>query len=250
MISTKNIRSFMPNIGIPQYNSGRNVFVSKPDCDTVSFSAKKTNSVKNSISFDTQLEKSSNVKQAVAAGKKLICCGDTSLNGIQSIYNINSPVPISVSDIKDSYIRLPENAVAHMLPYYNPEDLTLIYASIYLNPNEKDTNTLIADSAHEYTHVLQRANDKDYYGYKELFNGSVDNTITAARFSQSIMGNITREYTNKILSDPRMQKARRNGKINFTTPEIQKICDEGRQMNAVIDKFITSCVILPLIAVQ
>lgn len=157
-------------------------------CDSVSFSGKKD---------IAKQEYSPIAQEGISVGKKLLkLARSNSLNygNLDNVLNEKSPVPIGVEDVKN----LPSIAksdfgkvVAHMLPGYTP-DFKLGIANIYLGAmpkTAKEEADFCANVAHEYTHVLQRANDTNYYGLLN-YTKNPDEVTHIARKSKSLMDNM------------------------------------------------------------
>ena len=163
--------------------------------DNVSFSGKKN-----------VQEQPEHVQKSISLGKKIIKfarVNQLSYPTLEKILNENSPVPIHVDDIKnDTHLAaFSGKPVAHMLPLYN-YDFKLTAANIYLGTipqTSKEETDFIANVAHEYSHVLQRAADEDYYGITKYAKKPEE--ITAiARASQSILNELTQMCQQKLFT--------------------------------------------------
>lgn len=157
-------------------------------CDSVSFSGKKD---------IAKQEYSQTAQEGISVGKKLLKLSrSNSLNykTLDNVLNENSPVTVNVESIQN----IPNFAkgnfgrvVAHMLPGYTP-DFKLAIANIYLGAlpqTAKEEADFCANVAHEYTHVLQRANDTNYYGLSKYTQDPSEVTLIA-RTSKSLMDNM------------------------------------------------------------
>lgn len=145
------------------------------------------------VSFSGK-EPSLNIERGVKIGEKILNLSKNNLLNYETLNNVlneNSPVPICIQDIRN----IPNIAksdfgkpIAHMLPGYTP-DLKLAAANIYLGSLPKtpqEVSDFAANVAHEYTHVLQRAQDKTYYGIPNCTKNIKEITIIA-RSAKSIM---------------------------------------------------------------
>lgn len=195
-------------------------------CDSVSFSGKKD---------VAKQEYSQTAQEGIAVGKKLLKLSrSNSLNyrALDNVLNENSPVAVNVESIQN----IPNFAkgnfgrvVAHMLPGYTP-DFKLAIANIYLGAlpqTAKEEADFCANVAHEYTHVLQRANDTNYYGLSKYTQDPTEVTLIA-RTSKSLMDNMgqichqnlfhsereVRDTMNKILNN-KFDIEKTLGKIDF-----------------------------------
>ena len=143
-------------------NSFRYVDNHSLKCDTISFSGKK-----KPVQNDFQ-----NISSGVSLGKKVLKnlrTSELSYEDLSKILNDISPVEINVRPLKECPVLNMNTAgapVAHMLPLYG-FDFRLKQANIYLGnlpQTAKEKTDFVANLAHEYTHVLQRAQDDNYYG--------------------------------------------------------------------------------------
>ena len=111
----------------------------------------------------------------------------------QAILNIESPVEIALLPISQNPAPVGKETVAHMLPMYY-QDLTLAGANIYCKfdaDKRKKFALLCADMAHEYNHVLQRAQDESYFGIKK-HSSNTQETTAIIRTAQVAMNEILR----------------------------------------------------------
>ncbi len=153
---------------------------------------------------------SDNMKKGLTVAKKLMKHARTDYLTLPSIHlalNASPLVPIFVRPVKDLPGMINQNMsgkiLAHMLPKYN-YNFQLAEAEIYLPENvstAKEKGELIANTAHEYTHVLQRSNDKSYYGILD-YTKEPREVIAIARTAQSIMQNTLRNYGSQIFGSP------------------------------------------------
>ena len=143
-----------------------NFNLNKLEKDPVSFSGTKKKNVqkKKTISKEEQAGIDMGKRLSRAMRKEHLSLTNTGI-----ILNEKTPVPIQVDYMQNSPVKLPPATSAHMFPLYNP-DFTLNSAQIFINPTfqtTQDKGNFVANTAHEYTHVLQRAKDKSYFGLKK-----------------------------------------------------------------------------------
>lgn len=153
---------------------------------------------------------SDNMQKGLSIAKKMMKLAridSLSLSNIHIVLNSSSPVPVLVQPIKNLPEMIKQNMsgkiLAHMMPKYN-YDFQLAEANIFLSEDTstaKSKGELIANTAHEYTHILQRNNDKNYYGLLE-YTKNMNEVTTIARTSQIIMQNTLREGGTQIYSSP------------------------------------------------
>ena len=158
---------------------------------------------------------SDNMKKGLSVAKKMMKLAridSLSLPSIHIALNSSSPIPVYVQPIKNLPEMIKQNMsgkiLAHMMPKYN-YDFQLAEADIFLSEDTstaKSKGELIANTAHEYTHILQRNNDNNYYGLLE-YTKNPNEVTTIARTSQMIMQNALREGGTQIYSSP-MQAAK------------------------------------------
>ena len=181
-VSPINLVSFPKNINCKNNQSNSRYYL---PFDSVSFSGKKD---------IVQQEYPKNIQEGIAVGKKILkLARSNSLNyeTLNNILNENSPVQIYAEDIGN----MPSIAkgsfgkpVAHMLPGYTP-DFKLAVANIYLGAlpkTSKEESDFAANVAHEYTHVLQRAKDENYYDILK-YTKNPNEVAVIARTSKSLM---------------------------------------------------------------
>ena len=142
-----------------------------------------------------------------------------------SIYlNKISPVPINVMPISELPVqsRIGFDISAHMLPAYGADNLELAYANIYLKDakNAKEAGDLIANTAHEFAHVLQRHGDKTYYGIKNYTNNP-EEIATIAQQGQYLYNDLNLQFFNAFKENKEFFKKIRDNNIP-TTKEIEK----------------------------
>lgn len=95
---------------------------------------------------------------------------------ISELMNKHAPKEIDVLDINE-HNNLPQSMgkiVAYMQPYYD-ENFEFLSAELYLGDfenikNPEKQSDFIANSAHEYTHFIQRDRNKDMNGVLKYFN--------------------------------------------------------------------------------
>lgn len=194
-------------------------------CDSVSFGA---NNIKGELS---PLE-----QHGVSVAKKLMKMqrsGDLNRENISKYLNSISPVPVYVDHISNLPPQIRANmpnAVAHMVPGYNFQNVELAMANIYLKDagNAKEAGDLIANTAHEFTHVLQRHADKGYYGIKQYTRDSAEIT-SLARASQQMYNSLINTCARILMYDDEFQAKLRKGRIPDST-EIEKcLMKNGRK---------------------
>lgn len=241
MFSFSKINSYSQPITASSTIKSQNHINIQSKTDTVSFCGNHKGNKTNPKLTDAQLRNHTTVRNGINLGKKLILDSDTSLNGIEKIMTRYSPIPVFVEDINNDAIRasLPANTLAHMLPGYK-NDLTLGQAIIYMNPSikdEKERSTFIADSAHEYTDVLQRFNDKKYYGLTDIFDNFSDIQNTA-RAAQNILRELVSLYAGNTARNPMFQKSMQRGKFQYTSADIEGFCSAGNPIKDTSNKII------------
>lgn len=141
-----------------------------------SFKCKNNYNLKyDSVSFsgkNARNEDSENIIAGTSLGKKILKfsrANNLSYENLSEMVNSVSPVKVEIKNLEECPVKGINTAgavIAHMLPLYGL-DFRLKMAKIHLGniPNtSKEKTDLIANLAHEYTHVLQRANDENYYG--------------------------------------------------------------------------------------
>ena len=174
-------------------------------CDSVSFSGKK-NRVQENYSVNAQ--------KGISLGKKILKLtrsNSLSAENLNNLVNENSPVPIKIDDIKNDPIFAMGTfgkAIAHMLPGYNT-DYQLSMANIYLGKfpsTAKEESDFVANLAHEYTHVLQRAEDKNYYGLLE-YTTNAEELSMIARTAKTVMDKMGENCQLRLFNDERQVKA-------------------------------------------
>ena len=167
--------------------------------DTVSFSGTKKTEKK---------ETSQNVISGVSLGKKILKYARTneiSYEDLNRIVNIASPVDIEIKPLDElpfKNFNLAGNVIAHMLPLYGL-DYRLRSANIYLGAlpqASKERTDFVANLAHEYTHVLQRAQDDDYYGILKYTQNPQEVSIIA-RASKLAMDKMVKTCQTSLFSN-------------------------------------------------
>lgn len=193
-----------------QIKHNYNFKINKLNSDTVSFSGtKKKNAVKKK-------QTSKEIESGVALGKKLIRASKKnalSISNIGIMFNENSPVPIYVDYLFNCPLNLPPATSAHMLPGYG-EDLKLKQANIFINPStqtEFGKADFVANAAHEYTHVLQRAKDKTYFGLTKYTN-DVETIKYIIGTAQNIYNNLSSKLGQNLGYDERYSQSKATGK--------------------------------------
>lgn len=185
---------------------------------------------------------SPNIQEGIKIGKKLsksIGTGYNQLSNIEQILNASSPVPIEVLPLSE----LPEQMrnlnsakiLAHMVPMYD-YGINLSYAKIHIpisTKNAKERNQLIATIAHEYTHVLQREQDKNYYGIKNLTN-NINDTVIIARNAQRIMQEGVGRCYEKLFSNPKNIQSTLDARLKekFDTQKALKDININNEINS------------------
>lgn len=196
--------------------SPQNIF--NTPCDTVCFSGKKQ---------PVETDFSPEAQEGIAIGKKMLKLAKSdslTKDAIEKILNEKSPVKITVKDIADfeyEFIGSIGHVTAHMLPLYDTETLHLAEADINLGPipkTAKEKSQYAAEIAHEYTHVLQRAKDKNYYGLPKYLKNN-EEIVKVARASQETMGRIgiicQKEMANKIKNKNKIKELALNNKLDI-----------------------------------
>ncbi|MBQ9246675.1 hypothetical protein IJ182_10460 [bacterium] len=185
----------------------------------VSFSSKK-----RPINNNSELSESS--KQGLNVAKKMIKLArvdSLTLDNVQQIINEQAPVPVKVDSINNlpSIVsqRIYSKVLAHMLPGYN-YNFQLAQANIYISDNAKtakEQGELIANTAHEFTHILQRNNDKNYFGILN-YTRNPQEVTQIARTSQTVMQKALGECSSQLFGDSKKTQKiiydRLSGKYN------------------------------------
>lgn len=192
----------------------------KPDC--VSFGSKEVENL-------TPIQQT-----AINTGKQLMRLqrsNDLNNENISVYLNKISPVPINVMPISELPVqsRIGFDISAHMLPAYGADNLELAYANIYLKDakNAKEAGDLIANTAHEFAHVLQRHGDKTYYGIKNYTNNP-EEIATIAQQGQYLYNDLNLQFFNAFKENKEFFKKIRDNNIP-TTKEIEK-CFQNSNM--------------------
>ncbi len=230
---------------LPQYNkinlSNYNICKTNPyrridELKTDSVSFRGNSPVENSLS---PIEETS-----LKLAKKLMKLERSdSLNtfAISQVLNEFSPVPITIKPLSEIPSQIQAMSVAkigaHMLPFYTP-DLKLNNVEIYLGnaKNAKEAGKLISDTAHEFTHVLQRQADKSYFGIRE-YTDEIDEITTLVRISQTIYNELIKKCSNAIITNAAFQRAAKT-MTSFSPEFIAKYLEQQnvlRNLNAVTD---------------
>lgn len=157
-------------------------------CDSVSFSGKKK---------PQNEELSKNALEGISLGKKVLKYSrnqDFSFDNISDMVNTISPVEVRIDDMRNcpaGRMNAYGAIIAHMFPLYN-YDFKLDSANIYLGllpSTSKERADFAANLAHEYTHVLQRAQDNEYYGILK-YTKDIQEVPYIARAAQGAMSEI------------------------------------------------------------
>ena len=200
--------------------------------DTVSFSGKKVN-----IENETQ-----NVQDGYKIAKKLMKLqrsNQLNYENIEATLQASAPIPIEIKNISEFPQQLTTVSpfVAQMLPFYDEKTLQVVNADIYIKTcqNAKEAGDLIANTAHEYTHMLQRVQNKDYYG---IANKTKDKNeiINIGRLSQQIYKGYENSIIRRLGENPSFVKQIR-GK-GFSEKEIEKLLENVPTLNEYCDNFI------------
>ncbi len=166
--------------------------------DCVSFSGKKK---------PMQYNFSKNISSGISLGKKVLKQfrdSEFSYTGLNEMINKISPVPVETKNIDECPVRNMGAGitVAHMMPYYG-YDFRLKAANIYLGnmpSSAKEKTDFVANLAHEYTHVLQRAEDDNYYGILKYTQDPKEVTIIA-RMAKQAMDAMTRSCQENLFGN-------------------------------------------------
>ncbi|MBQ3640493.1 hypothetical protein II906_00950 [bacterium] len=163
-ISFNSIKNFQPIKNNFQTN-----YLKQSSCDSVHFTGVKK------AEEETISPKSIGIKVGEEM-LKLEKNGNLNIQTISDVMNANSTHEIEIFNMKDcpDLPPLPGKVVAYMQPYYNDEDFSFASAELYLQdiddmktPGEKCD--FIANNAHEFTHILQRAKNKNMNGILDYF---------------------------------------------------------------------------------
>ncbi len=229
-----------PNIQLRKtpIRNNQNIKFSLPK-DTVSFSG-KINPSKFSANEQAALSIASKLIQLKKADK---------LNKaeISQVLNMVSPVPISVHDLSEIPPQIARNiaptTVAHMLPGFNPQDLSLAQAFIYLKDakTSTDAGNIIANAAHEFTHVLQYNGDKSYYGIKNYTNNP-ESLTTIARSGQAIYQAIFNATLKALYQNAEFNR-RIKGRPEFSINDIERYMDKQGVLKNMDTDFKNLCAI-------
>ena len=169
------------------------------ECDTVSFSG-RNKPVQNEIS--------ENMLSGISLGKKIlkhIRTNELSYEDLSRIVNNASPVEIGIKPLDECPFKnfnLAGTVIAHMLPLYG-FDYKLRSANIYLGElpqTSRERTDFVANLAHEYTHVLQRAQDDNYYGILK-YTQNPQEVALIARASKQAMDMIVRSCQTNLFSN-------------------------------------------------
>ncbi len=166
--------------------------------DSVSFSGKKK---------PMQYNFSKNISSGISLGKKALKQfrdNEFSYTDLNETINRISPVPVEIKNIDECPVRNMSAGItiAHMMPYYG-YDFRLKMANIYLGnmpSSAKEKTDFVANLAHEYTHVLQRAEDDNYYGILKYTQDPKEVTIIA-RMAKQAMDVMTRSCQESLFSN-------------------------------------------------
>lgn len=156
---------------------------------------------------------------------------------ISQYLNSVSPVPINVEHVSQMPEQIRANipkVAAHMVPLYN-NNIELMGANIYIKDatTSKEAGDLIANTAHEFTHVLQRQADNTYYGIKS-HTKDVEQITGLARLSQALYNAAMQEFFGILRFDDEFQAKLRNGIIP-NTKEIDKYLSKNGRKQYVAD---------------
>lgn len=196
------------------------------------------NSTKDTVTFgakNVRPELSPLEQHGVGVAKKLMKMqrsNSLTRENISQYLNSISPVPIKVEYVSNIPARIKANipnVAAHMVPLYD-NNLELAAANIYIKDatTSKEAGDLIANTAHEFTHVLQRQVDKSYYGMKAYTN-DVGQITSLARLSQSLYNGITKTFLDTLRYDNNFQSQIKKGLIPDTKEIDKYIANKGAQ---------------------
>ena len=183
-------------------NITSNFFVKSPlvkNSLIASTSFKGTNSIQND-SFTVLRNQNDNTLEAELFADRmysLIEKGKGNISQIEKMAKKSIPF-IQVRNIADIDNILGEGSSkrynAYTLPEYK-QDCTLNKISMYvpgLDPTESHSRkiSVLASSAHEFTHCLQRTRDNSYMGLKEVTNGNLYGARCLNSFSAMVFGSL------------------------------------------------------------
>ncbi len=206
-------------------NSSYNLSLKKLQTDEISFSGKKR-------PIQNTQELSESMKFGISIGNKLMKLQRSNimtLENIETAINQISPVPIKIKDWSENPVKekLKGNTVALMYPLYSAPDISLNNADIYIkeeagsNSTSKEAGKLISCISHESTHIMQRYNDKSYFGLKD-YTESIEEITFMSQHSQSLYFKIVKDIEEKILNDPKLYKKIRHNQEIYKE-EIEKV---------------------------
>ncbi len=159
----------------------------------------------------------------------------------ETILNTNCTVPIELLPLSENPLNVGKETVAHMLPMYYP-DLTLAKANIYCNfdaDKKKKFALLCADMAHEYNHVLQRAQDDTYFGIKNHTTNQQEVT-SIVRTCQTIIHDVLTSIAVESNTNKDFMKIMRS-KSDLTFEQFENFSsskiDVKEEMDKTIDKY-------------
>lgn len=207
------------------------------------------------VSFgSTEVENLTPIQQtAMNAGRQLMRLqrsNDLNNQNISVYLNSISPVPINVMPISELPVQGVRgfNVSAHMLPAYGADNLELAYANIYLKDakNAKEAGDLIANTAHEFAHVLQRHGDKTYYGIKNYTNNP-EEIATIAQQSQYLYNDLCLQFSNAFKENKEFFNKLRDNKVP-TTKEIEEYFKDSNMIKdtkKIADSYIKMFTVSP-----
>ena len=171
---------------------------------------------KDTVSFGARVQVpkeivSENVQEATALAKRLFKLQRSNrlnLDSVSELINSRSPVPVEIKDLKD----LPQemrlgNYLAYLQPHF-AEDFKLEKATMYLRQMPQDKKGqmgILANVAHEYTHLLQRSADDSYCGLKQ-YSQDLGEARFYKMFASRIASRSFNELNNVFLETPQWGK--------------------------------------------
>ena len=222
--------AFRPKVNNKDNNKTRYAAYDKTlKYDSVSFSGKKK---------PLQNNFSENVLSGLSLGKKILKQfrdSEFSYADLGEMVNRTSPVPVEIKSLDECPVKnmCVGAAIAHMMPLYG-YDYKLKMANIYLGNMPfvaKEKTDFVANLAHEYTHVLQRAQDDDYYGILKYTQDPNEVTIIA-RMAKQAMDEMTRICQEELFSN-QMQVNRVLSSIMDGKFDIKKSVDNSDFENII-----------------
>lgn len=158
---------------------------------------------------------------------------------LSSLINANTKHEIEIRDINEirNAIQTPGQMIAYMQPYYD-NNFNFLSAELYLQDISKietpeEECDFIANSAHEFTHIIQREKDKNMDGFLKYSNDMKKYkiiSITGFRWLTSMVDKEARQIFNDTEKRKKAEEEIENGKFDFSeyaieTPFADQISD-------------------------